>query len=86
MSHDLYAKRRAIAHDLERQVARAVVAAGAEAPDHPNDPRIIAKAPGDPDALRGIPLMGERGVTAVRPGTRPGDSTWRIDELETSIR
>lgn len=33
---------------------------------------IASKLPGDPQSLRGIPVVGE-GISGVSPGTKPGD-------------
>lgn len=54
--------------EAERQ-AKTMAQAAREAPAHV--PMTAAKLPGDPMALRGIPVIG-RGVGGASPGTRPG--------------
>lgn len=47
---------------------RIAIAAGTVAP-HPNNPRA---APGDPQRLRGIPVIGH-GIGGTSPGTNPAN-------------
>lgn len=41
--------------------------------------------PGDPLAMRGVPLVGVHGVGGVIAGTRPGDSAWRLAKDEAYL-
>lgn len=67
------------AADLER--FRAKVAPGGQEDDVPCDPRHM---PGDPKALRGIPMVG--GASGAIPGTRPGDSAAVLDRDDRYLR
>jgi hypothetical protein len=42
--------------------------------------------PGDPLAMRGVPLVGVHGVGGVIAGTRPGDPSWRLAKDEAYLR
>lgn len=42
--------------------------------------------PGDPVALRGVPLVGVQGVGGVISGTRPGDPVWRLLKDDAYLR
>ncbi len=57
-----------------RKIAKALLESGAEFPKPAS-----AKLPGDPDALRGIPMTG-RGIGGAIRGTRPESETIRRDE------
>jgi hypothetical protein len=61
--------------ELERQ-AKAAVRRALQAPD-PAERRAAASAGGEPDAMRGVPILG-RGIGGAIKGTRPGEGGSRL--------
>lgn len=57
--------------ELDRQLARIAIETNTDLPTPPSVTR--ATLPGDKRRLRGIPVVGARGVGGAIPGSRPGD-------------
>ena len=58
-------------HQRDMQHAQAVAKAIREAQDTDRKPILPGTLPGDPWALRGIPIASQHGVGGAIPGTRP---------------
>lgn len=70
-------RRRQLEAEAHAAADRAIVEAGGELPDHPNDSRHAL--PGDPWKLRGIPVVGVHGgVGGAIPGSKPGHGLYRL--------
>lgn len=59
--------------DRDRRVSRILMETGVPMPVKVR-PGVL---PGDGRALRGIPVVGARGVGGAIPGSRPGQGIWR---------
>jgi len=66
----LWFKHRDLIAHSEQTLARIAIETGASLPTSP-----AAKLPGDTRALRGLPVVGARGVGGTMPGTQPERET-----------
>lgn len=60
----------------DREHAKAVAKAIREAQDRGESPVLAGALPGDPWALRGIPIASQHGVGGAIAGTRPDRFRW----------
>lgn len=78
------ALKRVTADQLEKFRQR--VALADPKPREQDDEADEGYVPGDPQAMRGVPLVGVHGVGGVIAGTRPGDESWRMLKDEAYLR